>query len=343
MDVTGSIYGSGIAQPYLTTFWLYSALSAQQYNLRNLYPITLFNQYITTTSPNVDLASVTPYQKTTTQAVTLPSIPSNIWVYVQETKQQRSVPWSTDTFCPIQNINVTLGVRSGLLSQSYPESLYQMSTRNGLKMSYFEFANTAGSVICLNLSKDLPLLKNLAIGSQDRLNLSMNITWSNPKYYQSQFDIVMLTGHEGILELYQGSSRLLTSIVTSGEIANALIETGDYDTTRVNNDEIVGGSIGENFKHWSNKIRKIGRKAYDLYEQNKNAINPIVAGLAKHYVGRGYTYDQAIKKAEKDSHKGMSAGGLKKGKGLKRGRGLVAGSMISGDDSRLTSNLNNRA
>ena len=39
----------------------------------------------------------------------------------------------------------------------------------------------------------------------------------------------------------------------------------------------------------------------------------------------------------------MSAGGLKKGKGLKRGRGLVAGSMISGDDSRLTSNLNNRA
>ncbi len=341
VNVTASINATGVAPPTLTTYWLYSSASAEQYFLKNRYPITLFNQYITTSAMVAAAAVPLVPISTQTQAVTLPSIPSNLWVYVQETKAQKAYPWATDTFAPIQKIIVTLGVRSGLLAESFPQSLYQMSVRNGLQMSFYEFLGNCGSPVCINLAKDLPLLKGLSVGSQERINLSVQVIYYNLKEYETQFDVVLLTGDEGILELQSGAARIMSSLVTSKDVVESAIETGDVDTMKVDNDESVGGggNIGRNVKHYTSNIQHIGRKAHELYNRYKEPIHeaakyvaPTIAALARQYLAAGYSHEEAMRKAKK-AHKG---------KGLSKGKGLVAGSQIRGNDRRLTSGLDGR-
>ena len=341
VNVTATLIGSPInTQPTLTTFWLYSSASAEQYFLKNRYPITLFNQYITSVPSTSSLAGASN-QSIQTQAVTLPSIPSNIWVAVQESKNYKTLNYNaTDTFAPISNITLTLGVRSGLLAESFPESLYQMSVRNGLKISFFEFQSNVGSPVCINLAKDLPLLKNLSVGSQERINLSMKITFSNPKTYNAQYEAIILTGDEGILELEHGAARLLSSLVTSKDVVESAIETGNVDTIRVDNNENVGGiNLGQNLQHYARNVYNVGRKAYDLYDKHRVPINnaiakygPTIAELARQYVASGYSHEDAMRKARKEY----------KARGLSRGKGLVAGSQIKGNDRRLTSGLDGR-
>ncbi len=336
VTVTGNIYNNNM-QPTLYTNWLYSEVSAPQYNLVNKYPISVFNQYSVSSGGNTSVPSGSIY-KSQSQTILLSSIPSDLYIFVQESKQARSTPTATDTFAPIQSINITLGTRSGILANATQDTLYSMSVRNGLKLSYAEFIANVGSPIRISLSKDLPILRTLAVGSQQRITLMATVTYQNPKEYASQFDTYLVVSDEGILELFRGSGRLLTSLVTSEDLVTSAIEKGDVDTVKVNEDDIIGGnSIGQNVRHYARSAYNVGRKAYDLYDKHKDTINPLIAKygptiaqLTQHFLGLGYSHAEAQRKA-RNHHR--------KGKGLVKAKGLVAGNMIQRNDTRLISSL----
>lgn len=111
-------------------------------------PSTVFITNIGTTAANTSFS-------VQSQNVQLTNLPKAVYIWISRTTASKSYTHS-DAFSEITSISVSFGGKTGLLSSAGQQTLYQISRKNGVNMSFPQWKNYIGSILCFDFVEDLP-------------------------------------------------------------------------------------------------------------------------------------------------------------------------------------------
>jgi len=117
----------------------------------------------------------------TFNTVRLPCIPTHVYIFArpQPSSQTR---YNADAFLSIEKISITCMNKSGILSAMSQQQLYNISVENGVNMSWGQWSNRVGSILCLAMGKDIV---QLLPGVVETLDFSFNIIMKDTTHYDT--------------------------------------------------------------------------------------------------------------------------------------------------------------
>ena len=139
---------------------------------------------------SINVGNVTNGSSFTQQSNTiqLSQFPRYILIYIPPTLSSRSYT-QADYFATITNLKVTLDNRNNILAECTQAQLYEISVRNGLRMSFPQWALFSGSVIILS-PLDLGLKPMDSPGVMNyNSNLQITVTATNNSGQTTNFDL----------------------------------------------------------------------------------------------------------------------------------------------------------
>lgn len=246
------------------------------------YPYFQINRYVT--QSQADLASNASVNLTS-NVIQFDSIPRKLYIYAQ---QSRNVIDSSlantvntpDAFMKINSVNINWDNQTGLLSSATPLQLYNISAQNGLNMSFDEFngltqelsavgatriKGLAGSVLCLELAKDLAVRSDQAPGSLSQINfqVTLNVTNVNQGAVRRP-DLYVVAVYDGILEVGQNSARAYTGVITPADVLDA---RNNYDISYSDVQKVYGGE-----SDFFSRFKEVGKKLLPLAKDVNKAL-----------------------------------------------------------------------
>ena len=152
--------------------------------------------------------TVAPGDTTTlySDSVRLSQIPRALYLFVRH-DQPSSTFAVPDSFLSIEGVSVNWNNESGLLASATQQDLFEMSSRNGLNLSWSGFSKYRGSVLCLEFGKDIGLPDSQAPGVQGSFTIQVNLTCRNTGTSNFSGDFYMVTLNEGTFSIAQNSAR----------------------------------------------------------------------------------------------------------------------------------------
>lgn len=160
-------------------------------------------------------------------AVNLNAIPKRIYISVEEIKNDKTfaqggmykpdVPNSL-----INSVSLTWNGQNGYLTNMSARQLYEMSVKNGLKISWDEYSKWRGSVICVDVAEDLGLKSNQAVGLLSLPQLGCQINATNIADRQINFALKVMIVYDGVLTILNGSVNKQTGLLSSMDAIKSL-------------------------------------------------------------------------------------------------------------------------
>lgn len=188
------------------------------------------------------------------------SVPRAIYVYARRKNSARSAIY-TDTFLRINKIMLSYKNRDNLLSSGTTQDLYKMNVENGLKMSYQEYYNNVGSIMCIFPSRNIGLAADSAEGQIDNIQLQVQLDITNINQTQDipvAIYIVVVAEGTFTIEKAGSSAHSNVGILTSEDILNSdKLPLVDYQTA---NTLYNGGSFMGNVKSASKQLASFAKK-----------------------------------------------------------------------------------
>lgn len=154
--------------------------------------------------PFTQNSSLPPLGETTVQVNTLQlnSIPKLIYIYFRKQTADKTFN-DTDTYARIKSINVSFSNQHGLLSDASEHQLYEMSVENGLELSWSDWTKYTGSVLSIDLARQLSMNCGDYVGKTGSFQLQYKITIQNisdnPVTYEN-YTIVVDQGYISIVD-----------------------------------------------------------------------------------------------------------------------------------------------
>lgn len=247
--------------------------------------------------PNTGQATLAPMA--TSGAVTVGSInlatnPSRIFIFV--TNQQSMWDFnSTDTFHRITNISVNFDGQSGLLAAASEEQLIQMSVDNGYRGNQIDWQMGKGSVLILDLSKNLMLTGfGEAPGIDTKKNLQYTLTYQNINQAVTTTPVIWtVLFTPGLCTINNGFTTFQRSIMSVTDVLKAMESMAPMINTPYT--DVYGGSLGSKVfgaVHGANKWmqrNKIGTRLLAASEHVGFQAHPAygAAKMANQFLGYG--------------------------------------------------------
>lgn len=210
-------------------------------------------------------------------SVRLPSIPKRLMIYAKPAKalfntaQYNST--IADVFLNIQNISLTFNNRINLLNTETPFTLYQKSVANGLKDTWYDWNYGGGSIMIIDVAKDLGLEADECTGQSNKYStLQLNATFSasnlmaagltqaHPCMSATNWDYYILVESPGKAFITPSDCQFVLTGPSSAEVL-ALTSTMDKvaDQSDLESKQVGGGAfgIGKLFKSGLNLVKNI--------------------------------------------------------------------------------------
>lgn len=180
-----------------------------------IYPYELPSRYTTAISTPFTPDMV---QSIVSNTVTLPSIPKRMMVWVRRSNATQN--WTTtDTFLSIEKVNINFLSNSGILNSAEQHSLYLMSRKNGLNLSFAQFSNYVGSVFIADFGVDLALPDpSLAPSVSEQSQLQITVQAHNRSSQTIVATLFMCFFLDGTCTLRDASMFLSTSVVSRRDV-----------------------------------------------------------------------------------------------------------------------------
>tara|TARA_R110000824_G_scaffold195050_2_gene377705 strand:- start:2297 stop:4171 length:1875 start_codon:yes stop_codon:yes gene_type:complete len=186
-------------------------------------------------------------QTLVSNTITLPSIPDMLMIYCRPAQYnlQNEANW----YLPINNISINFDNFAGLLSSHTQEQLYGMSVENGVKQDWQDWSGSArvrtndvttqrtpngaasstrtnnvcttGGMLVLKPGRDLTLQSGMASGLVGNYTLQFNVGVTNTSAFATQPQLFVIAVNSGFFETQQGSSRIVTGVLTEQDIISA--------------------------------------------------------------------------------------------------------------------------
>ncbi len=303
VTVTGSInQADGVAAPTLYVNWLNSGFSGDQFERPNKYALTTYNNFVTGGNT---IAYQAKRQSVTSQALQLNSVPSALYIFCQRRQGDRNAG-SADAFLRIEDITLTFGTTSGLLSGSNNATLYNMSVRNGCKQSHIGFSSYLGSVIKIDFSKDISLPDDIAVASKGTYTAQFTLSVSNISSINETlaFDIVSVAAIENVLTIINANAYLEIPLIDKRILDDSRLSLDNVISNPDEMDALSGGDINQCLKMFAKRSAPYARKVAKLlpggnYIDAALDLAPAAYDLYQKYVGSGMSHDISYKKALK--------------------------------------------
>jgi hypothetical protein len=189
-----------------------------------------------------------------------------------------------DTMFQIDAINIQVDNMQGLLSGASPHQLWQMSTRNGLDVSWHEWRNQGQCVVIFEFGEDIGgLIPNV----NGQLNLQVTVDITNPFRYDHKPEAELYLSKDGFLEITPNQMMVKLGIMRD-EVRLAI--DNENILASEENDNRVGEMVeGAGFKSGFRKFRKFGNALAKGAMTGIDVASKIanIALAAKKVAGRG--------------------------------------------------------
>lgn len=293
-------------------------------------------------NPNRKTGVMSTYRSNT---ITLSGMPKRMYLFIKRQDNNRAGSESIrtcDSYARIENVNITLGSRGGILAEASPQALYNMSVKNGYCDSWDSWYNQNGSVVCIDFAQDVPLGLLDAPGTLTKQNIQVDIKYTSLFYdiaanratlINSNLNANVVIVYDGMVTINNGLVIEETSIVSAMDVANSekvghvsysnLIDYtgGDYS----------GGALSKYIdavKRGFGKVKDLANKAAPYIEKYGPKVLsaaekalPIVASV----LAAGYTENEIyaiLDKAASSKKKPGPKGGARASKAALKARAL---------------------
>ena len=152
--------------------------------------------------------------------VQLNAVPNRAFVFISERDQDVNIT-STDTYFAVQKINLTYNNQDGIFSNMTQYDLYQMYLRNGGNMSFPQWSQYCGSVVCFSFGPDVPLDALSAPGLRTSQNFSLQIQVQNVSDRAIVPTLNVLVVQEGVMYINGQSIMRSVGVLDAQDILNA--------------------------------------------------------------------------------------------------------------------------
>jgi hypothetical protein len=233
-----------------------------------------YNQYSSYNySPGITIIAGST-QQVSFNNIQLNQIPSKILIYARKSS---FTTYDSNFFLCIDKISINFANKSGLLSSANSIQLYEMSIKNGLQMSFYEFNGagisnnedgvpesvpTIGSILAIDPAIDLSIDSQYTNMSAGQYNMQFDITLRN----QTQEDITptlyLVVVNSGLFITENGTSSFNTGLLTQEMVLETKSEEAVLDK-KTYEDDVVGCSIenlGSIHKHMKLRFHKASEK-----------------------------------------------------------------------------------
>lgn len=216
-------------------------------------------------------------------SVILGSVPNRMYLCVAESDALFDYS-KTDTYCAIENINVTWDNKSALFSSFTVPQLYAMSVKNGLGASYREFTQDVGSVICIEFATDLALGSTYAPGTIGSFSLSLIVTYRNQRattLQQTQLKCVVIS--EGVLTASHNHVSRSLGVLTRADVLRSKGD-GASVVEYTPPDSFYGGGASKFSRFFTRTVPRLLRRGVDFAQ---NVLAPHLAPQYGQMIQRG--------------------------------------------------------
>jgi hypothetical protein len=221
--------------------------------------------------------------------IQLNSIPQRMLIFIDEPDSEAKVTKS-DTFCSIENVNISFDNRDSLLAAAQPIDLYNIAAKNNTNLTWAEWSRDVGSVLCLNFGEDIPLRANQAVGLRGSYNLRMTVRYRNVKTGKAnatgQYPSVPLTQgvnlsvivfSVGVMTIAQQNVVRTTGILTNEDVLRSKEQPA---TPYINSGDLYGGGFFDDFaKGFMSVIRPVANIASKVIPFVAPEFAPIATGV----------------------------------------------------------------
>lgn len=290
------------ATPHLYIKWLTVPVASYRQRILNApsikYPYYNPIRYTSSTNGSVPVAPF-GFAKITSAPISIVDTPHSIYIYVTaEDNYRNTFPTSvtsSDVFWSIDRVNITAGVKTGILSNASPEELYNISVKNGLKgvtltewlgktdkfrqlsTTPYETVGLQGACLRLFVGEDIAIDDDITAGSNQRFNfqLTVDTTNLNEKYtLVPQLNVLFV--YEGYLKIFGNSATLVQSPISSDQVA--YLEP--QEDINISDIRYFGGiPFGERFNNFSRKLMDTAKKGNQFLKDTK-LISKAAEGLS---------------------------------------------------------------
>jgi hypothetical protein len=239
-------------------------------------------------------------------SIRLPSIPKRLFVYAKPAKSlfntavyNNTIP---DIFLPISNLKITFNNRINLLANDNPFTLYQKSVANGLKDTYQDWQYYTGSVMVIDVAKDLGLEADECSGQSNKYStLQIQATFTNQN--------LMLAGLDATHPLFNAQNWDFYVLVESPGKAFITPSDCQFVLTGPSSAEVLAltSSMNKVADHSDLESKQVGGGAFGVGKLFKSGLN-LVKNIDPQQVASGV---QAVQNAMGALGMGVSGGAMK--------------------------------
>jgi hypothetical protein len=236
------------------------------------------------------------------QSVRLPSIPKRIYVYAKPSKsfiqQAPYINTVADMFLSISNLKITFNNRINLLANDIPQTLYNKSVANGLRDSFFEWQYGCGSIMIIDVGKDLGLDADECVGQANKYSTlqitatfsAQNVLYQGATPENSQllvpqnYDYYILVESTGKAFVTPSDCQFVLTGPSSAEVL-ALTSNMDkvVDQSDLDGKQVGGGAfgLGKLFKSGLNMLKNVDpEKVVDGLKGVQQTLGAMGLGVA---------------------------------------------------------------
>lgn len=220
----------------------------QQLPQIQILPYHKSQDYIKSVQTLVDGASA----RVISDSIKLSQIPRKLYLFCRHQRNTANQNTS-DSFLKIERLSILWNNQSGLFSSATEQDLYEISRRNGLNLSYPQWAKYRGGVFCLEFGKDIGLADNEAPGVQGQytIQIQMDVRNVSGEDFTAEFYQVFLM--EGTFSIGENFGRAsLGNLTQQAVLASKMSPELDYNHYQ----SLQGGSFWSSLKGFVNKIAR---------------------------------------------------------------------------------------
>ena len=271
----------------LIEFCSQNSIMAQRSPLNAVYP---YNQIQTYQAP---IAALAPAGGLALASLRLPCQPSKIYVFIAPTNRTTFIP---DHFLRITNLSVNFNDKNNLLAGMDESSIYEMSAFNGSGerggfMSWNQWRYGCGSIVCIDVQRDLSVNDSSQAGSQNQFStLQITISYNNGNCLfagqalaATEYNSYQVVVSPGKLFLSASAAEFAVQGPAPAVVLGLI---ADEDSVKIPEDSLPksGGVDGQGF---SSLVQKGLKLAYDNRDAIYNVAKPHLKKLMGGAVSAG--------------------------------------------------------
>jgi hypothetical protein len=244
-----------------------------------------------------------------TDTIRLSQVPRRVYLFARH-QRALSNQNTTDSFCSIDNLSILWNNQSGLLSSASAQDLYRISADNGCNLTWPQFSKYRGSVICLEMGKDIGLLDNQAPSVMGQYSLQVTARVSNHSTATFTGEFFLVVQNQGTFSISENFARASLGNLTEAMVLSAKQSPEIHHLTY---EQLQGGSF---FSGLRNIVHKIARGVQRVADSRfaKGLVGTLAPEFSSTLAGVG----KVAGMASRATGSGVSGGAVSGGRRMKR-------------------------